>query len=178
MHSPRSLNKLQKLQFMQRNHLHQFAPHYPLEHFSPFTLPQRSLCSDSILESCFCTLPMMPCEQTQRQWLAVWPSPAGTGCTWAAAEGSYLTMLQSSQQLCRYCSIGTRPELTACLLVGIITPEFSANYDDVHVVWLPFCGSLVRMCLADNAWSHQWYCLLSHCVQALLFFHSVSFYYR
>lgn len=27
---------------------------------------------------------------------------------------------------------GTKPELTACLLVGIATPGFSANYDDVR----------------------------------------------
>lgn len=85
MHSPRSLNKLQKLQFMQKNHLHQFAPHYPLEHFPPFKLPQRSLCFACILESCSCTLATTPCEETRSQGPAGRPEsfrhrvPTGTG---------------------------------------------------------------------------------------------------
>lgn len=108
MHSPRSLNKLQKLQFMQKNHLHQFAPHYPLEHFPPFKLPQRSLCFAFILESCSRTLATTPCEETRSQ------GPTGSA-TWVlqaqAAHGhvqlgvtlTTLTVLQAA---------------TGCLLPG------------------------------------------------------------
>lgn len=147
MHSPRSLNKLQKLQFMQRNHLHQFSPHYPLGHFSAFRLPQRSLCFVSILESCWCPLAMVPCEHTQPgsasptralqaqgqlQGDSPWPRCQQPGAAFSPApqQSAAMWLLQH----------GTKPELTACLLVGIIATGFNANYDDVRgltsILWL------------------------------------------
>lgn len=82
--------------------------------------------------------------QTHRDWQCD-PSPS------CRCQGLPPPRLQSTQQLWSCCGM----ELTACLLLGIITPGFSANYDDV--VWLPFCG----LCLPDNAWSHHWYSSLS-----------------